>query len=480
VRKRNNGRAGWMKSQKPVTGWRHGGLAPLFASAAFVCMTCHPQGARAEAVNDALAQAYLFSPTLKSARYTLDATNEQRPQALAGWLPTVTVAGSISQNNPTQPSFLGPTSRYNDLSETPTITQPITQGGGEFAKLRAAEHTIKAARATLLSNEQSVLSTAVTAYLDVMTDRAIVNAELKNVAALQEMLNVVQRQVQAGDRTITDQTLATQRVSDAQATLTTSRTSLFQAEARYEESMGVRPPQTLPLPPPLTMLPPRLEDVRTLALTVNPTVLSSIYTALAARDNVDQALASLLPSLSIVASDQRSKYNYPGEFKVANGYYGSSTVELQVTVPLYQGGAEYATVRQAKKNALASAFTRDAAKLDAVSTAEQAWQDRAGATENVKEYERSVSLANKLVEEYQREVAAGEITVFEALDGLQTEITEEVNLHTAERERALAEYTLLAAVGGLTARTLHLNVPYYDSIGDYKRTKWRIWGLGID
>ena len=227
------------------------------------------------------------------------------------------------------------------------------------------------------------------------------------------------------------------------------------------------------------MLPPRLEDVRSLAVTVNPTVLSSVYTALAARASVDQAIASLLPSLAIVASDQRSKYDYPGEFKVANGYYGSGSLELQVTVPLYQGGAEYATVRQAKKNALASAFSRDAARLDAVSTAEQAWQDRVGSIASVKEYQQSVSLANKLVDQYQREVAAGEITVFEALDGLTTKITEQVNLYSAERERALAEYTLLAAVGGLTARTLNLNVPYYDPIGDYKRTRWRIWGLGI-
>jgi outer membrane protein len=439
-----------------------------------------PVRAGAQAMNDALAQSYRFSPTLKSARYTLDATNEQRPQALSSWLPTVTVTPSIAKEHPYQPSFLGPTTHYNQYGVDATFNQPITEGGGEFAKLRAAENTIKAARANLLATEESVLTTAATAYADVLSGRAIVQAQVDNVAALRGMLNTVQRQVEAGDRTVTDETLARVRVSDAEATLTGSRTTELQAEARYEAAMGQPPGPTLLMPDPLSMLPTRLDDARTLATTVNPTVVSAVHTALAARDNIDQAIAALLPSLSFVASDQRNKQNYPATFKLANGYYGSSQIELQLTVPLYQGGSEYSLVRQAKKTAIARDYDRQAAELDAVSSTVQAWRDREGAILSVKQYEQAFKLSQALVAQYQREVAAGEITVFEALDGLTTEVSEQVSLISAQRDRLLADYTLLGAVGGLTARTLNLNVEYYDPIGDYKRTKWRIWGLGID
>jgi hypothetical protein len=51
---------------------------------------------------------------------------------------------------------------------------------------------------------------------------------------------------------------------------------------------------------------------------------------------------------------------------------------------------------------------------------------------------------------------------------------------TVVRNRTLADYALLFASGGLTARSLELDVPYYDPLGDYSRTKWRIWGLGIE
>jgi outer membrane protein len=427
-----------------------------------------------------LGAAYLFSPTLKSARYTLDATNEQRPQALAGWLPTVTLTGTAYPTQTSQPAILGPNSRYNQLMNTTSVTWPITQGGGEYAKLRGADHTILAARATLLSTEQTVLFNAVTAYADVLTDRAIVKAESENLAALRQMLETVTRQVQAGERTVPEQTLARLRVSDAEATLIDGRSQVMQAESRYRQASGTAPGPGLAAPDPLAMLPPTLPDASRLALSENPTVKASIFTALSARDSVDQALAVLLPSLSFVVSDERYKQNWARDAKYLNGYYSSTYFGLQLTVPLYQGGAEYAGVRIAKKNALARQKDREQSDVDAVASTEQAWSQRQDAIEQVRQYQDEMRLAERLVGEYRQEVAAGEITVFEALDGYSSKLTAEVSFYSAVRNRILADYSLLVAVGGLTARTLALDVPYYDPAGDYQRTKWRIWGLGVE
>lgn len=427
-----------------------------------------------------LAAAYLFSPALRSARYTLDATNEQRPQALANWLPTVTLNATAYGNSTTQPSQVGQPTRYAQLSNTALLTLPITQGGGEYARLRGAEHTILAGRATLLSAEQTVLYTAVTAYADVFTQRAIVRAEIEDLDELREMLKVVVRQVQAGDRTLPEQTLMLVRVSDQEATLIDQRGQLAQAEARYKASTGAEPARGLADPAPLAMLPPTLDDSRQLALSGNPTVQANALTALAAKDAIDVSIAALLPTLSVVVSDERYKQNWPNGSKYLNGSYSNTFFGLQLAVPLYQGGSEYAAVRIAKKTALALAETRDASKLDAVSSTEQQWVQREAAASKVRQYEDEVKLADQLVDQYRREVAAGEITVFEALDGYSSRLSAEVALRGAAHDRVLADYGLLLTLGGLTARTLELDVRYYDPAGDYQRTKWRIWGLGVE
>jgi outer membrane protein len=437
-----------------------------------------PAVSGAQTIRDALASAYAFNPALKSVLATLNATNEQRPQALSGWLPTVTINTGASQVSLDQPSIVGPTDRYNAVGETISITQPILKGiTGQYSQLRAADDSIKAARANLLATEESVLTTAATAYVDVWTNQRIVTAEEQNVRAIRQMLNVVRQQVAAGDRTIPDQTLTELQLANADATLTTARAALDQSRSAYEQAIGQHAPAFPTAPRPLAIIPARLQDVRKLARTLNPTVVTSVYAARTARDNVDQAIAALLPSLSLVASFQRAQETYRQPYAPLSGYYGTSQIELMLSIPLYQGGYEYATVRQARKTAQAREFDSETAKLNAVSQAEQAWSQREEAIANVKKYRQAIHIAAELVTQYGREVTAGETTAFEALNGLTSQVSTEVQLFSAERDRILADYALLADIGRLTATELKLNVPYMNPVGDYDETKWKIFGL---
>ena len=65
------------------------GLAALLAAA--------PAGA--QTLQEALAQAYNNNPTLLAARAQLRAVDENVPQALAGWRPTVLVTGSYGHTD---------------------------------------------------------------------------------------------------------------------------------------------------------------------------------------------------------------------------------------------------------------------------------------------------------------------------------------------------------------------------------------------
>jgi outer membrane protein len=450
-------------------------LRLLLAAAALFATAGSP--VHAQTMTDTLSRAYLFSPDLKAARYALDAVNEDRPRALSGWLPTVTVAGGPSRTLTTA-AGTSPL-RTNTASGQVVLTVPVTSGGGEYAALRQAEHAIRAQRALLLSTEQVVLGEAAQAHLDVWLAARVVGFWLDNVAALRQATNSIEREMRAGDRTLVDLTLSRVRAATAEASLAQSRGSLEQARLSYRQYVGA-PPGQPDLPPVLSVLPPDQAAAQALAAEQGPSVVAARFQARAARDNVDVQLAKLLPALSLQAVAQQGltdTQEYPSYLK---GKFTSRSLTLQLTVPLYQGGAEYASVRQAAKTARQNEETLRSAREAAVAAAGRAWQQRAATEDARKAYATGVRENRKLVDEYQVQLDAGQLTVLEILDGYQSLVTAQIAAATAEHDRILADFAVLNAMGGMTARTLALPVPYYDPDGDYRRSKWRIFGLATD
>ncbi len=439
------------------------------------------RGTRAAEVSmpEALGAAYLFSPELRSARQGLNVVNERRPQALANWAPTITLGGTAARtqtNSPADP--VSNAYRTGTLGLASNLTLPITRGGGEYAALRGAEHAIRAQRALLLATEQVILAQAAQAYMDVLLNQATVRFRRENLEVLKRTLGLIERQMRVGDRTAVDAGLAEARVANAQATLAQARGGLAVAKVAYRQAMG-QPPDRLAMPRPLTMLPPSLEQTRDLALSGSPDVVAAHFQLLAARSDAEVQLAALLPSVSLQVSDLRSRQRYVGYPFQPNGAVTGTTVGFVLTVPVFQGGAEYAVVRAARKTALQREEDLSLARLRAASGAATAWRQREAAEATRLGFDASLAANQRLSEQYRRQSEAGELTILEILNGYQDLVDAQVNKATADHDRILADFAVLNSVGGLTARTLNLAVPYYDPEGDYQRTRWRIFGLTV-
>jgi TolC family type I secretion outer membrane protein len=424
---------------------------------------------------EALGAAYLYNPALRSARRGLDIVNEKRPQALAGWTPQISITGIGSQSRTHIPTEAY---RTSNAGATTLFSLPITKGGGEYANLRQADHLIRAQRALLLATEQVVLGQAAQAYLDVVLAQAVVKYRTDNLAALKRALALILRQMALGDRTAVDAGLAEARTANAEALLAQARGLAEVALANYVLAIG-RPAGRLVPPAPLAMLPPTLEETVRLAEAFNPDVVAAQYQWMAARSDVEVQTAQLLPGLRLDVTDQRSTQQIRGFQVQPSGAVSGTSVELVLSVPLYQGGTEYAAVRIAKKTALQRADDLAVARVKAVAAATTAWKQReaaeatrAGFTATLAAYEKLASLNQRLSE-------AGQLTILEVLNALQDLVDAQINKANAEHDRILADYSVLNSLGGLTARTLALAVPYYDPEGDYRRTKWRIFGLSI-
>ena len=264
-------------------------------------------GASAQTLTEALSYAYNNNPQLLAQRALLRATDEQVPQALSGWRPTVNFTGSggfergaLSQNN--GPAvFSNFVQRELDLK----VTQPVYNGGRTEAQTRQAINTVEAARAQTLATETTVFQAVCQAFLDVVRDQTLVEVNRNNEAVLKKQLDATRDRFKVGEVTRTDVAQAESSYSQAVATRIASEGQLEVSRAAYTRSVG-HPPGRLVMPKERPALPATRDEALNIAATDNFNVIAANFTELAAKDNVDAVRGQLLPQVSIVGDLNRT------------------------------------------------------------------------------------------------------------------------------------------------------------------------------
>ena len=149
--------------------------------------------AGAQTLEETLALAYNSNPTLQAERARLRATDEQRVQAGAARLPTVSASASIArQHVESESTFIIDGQRLSSNSEsdaTPknysvSAEQAIYQGGQISGAIDQATALVMAGRESLRQTEQTVLVDAVTAFMDVRRDARVVEIRRNNAEVL--------------------------------------------------------------------------------------------------------------------------------------------------------------------------------------------------------------------------------------------------------------------------------------------------------
>ncbi len=195
-------------SRLSETVWRGSLAVGAAACAAFFSFA-----ANAQSLESALVQSYQSNPQLNSQRAAVRVVDEGVPQALAGYRPKVTATGTIGEQYARSRTKLTTpgANPYLDLSGifTPsaygvTTTQTLFNGFQTANRTRQAESQVMAARETLRTSEQTVLLSAVTAYMNLLRDTAILDLQKRNVEVLQEQLRQIRDRFNVGEVTRTD------------------------------------------------------------------------------------------------------------------------------------------------------------------------------------------------------------------------------------------------------------------------------------
>ena len=449
--------------------------------------------ARAETLREALAAAYLSNPDLLAARAQQRSVDEQVPQAISNWMPTGTYTNqkfnskSLSQTVRGSDQELINDNEFAGSNDSRSFRGDIDffRGFRNVYEYNSAQAQVKAGRANLADTEQQVLLSAVTAYMDALRDEATLRLNENNVKVLTRQLEATQDRFSVGEVTRTDVAQAEAALSAAVSQRIQAEATLATSRATYRQVIG-KMPGTLDDAPPLPPLPASEEGATEIALAENPIIRAARLNERAAQYDVTVAKGAILPTISGFV--QRSKGNSPtqvfdpqlNEFVGGANRFKQTQYGVTLTVPLYQGGSEYAAVRQQKQVRSQRMQQIASAERQVLRDVNVAWENYRAAQANI-EATRSQVRANEIaLEGVRQESQVGARTVLDVLDAEQTLLDSRVNLVSAQRDEYVRGFEMLQAIGRLNAVALDLPVEIYDPEGYYKDVKWQLvgWGTG--
>ena len=434
--------------------------------------------AQPRTLQEALAAAYSNNPTLQAARAQLRSVDEGVPQALAGWRPTVTLSGaagyavgSLRLNSRTN----GATDSRNDrdvFQAAATATQPLFRGGQTRASTNQADNRVYAQRGRLMATEQQVFTDTVNAYVNVIQTQQVLQLNINNEQVLARQLQATNDRFRVGEITRTDVAQAEAALAGARATRQTSEGNLQTARATYRREVGELPTQLVE-PQPLALPIKSSAEASQLAAQNNPNVVAALFDDSASKDAVDVAFSQLLPQVSA----QTQAFRNDNTATAGQRTIGAQVL-LNASVPLYQGGAEYSRVRQARQTEQQSRRTVDDVRRQAVQQAAQQWETLVAARATIDSTRAQIRANQVALEGVQREAIVGSRTTLDVLNAEQTLLNSRVTLVQNLANLITASYSVAAAIGRLDARDLGLNVPLYDETAYYNAVRDRLFGTG--
>jgi len=397
--------------------------------------------------------------------------DENVSQALAGYRPkiTATVTGgeqTLSTTTRAQPVPPNTSPTYSTLSgyNSPvsvggTISQTLFNGFQTANKTRQAESQVLAARATLKNTEQTVLLNAATAYMNLLRDSAILDLQRRNVEVLQEQLRQTRDRFNVGEVTRTDVAQSESRLAAGRSQVLTAEANYKASVATYRQVIGVNPGHLAAGTPVDRFSPNNLNGALNLAIGTHPSVTLAEFNVDVAIEAVKVAEGALYPTLSVQGSYQKNWLSTQS-LSVMDAY--SASILGTLSVPIYQGGAEYSLIRQAKETLGQKRLDLDTSRDQVRQTVVQSWGQLEAAKANIEATQAQVQAAEIALNGVREEARVGQRTTLDVLNAQQELVNARVSLVTAQRDRVVASYTLLAAVGRLTPEVLGLRVPIYE------------------
>lgn len=434
-----------------------------------------PHNAQAESLRDALGAAYRYNPAIDAERARLRGTDEEVARAMSGYRPIVTgeasaarTYSSVNRGGAKSSSITYPKG-YNV-----SLVQNLFNGFGTTNAIRESEAFVRASREILRSVEHQILLDAVTAYMDVIRDQAIVRLRENNVNVLARELKAVQDRFAVGEVTRTDVAQAQARRALAVSDLDLAKANLKVSRATYERVVGHAPNNLKEPSPNAPGLPKSLEAAIAAAVQENPNNIRALYQEQATRATVDRIRAELLPQVNVSVGYERT-YDTGGGVNFTEG----SSVVGSVSVPIYEGGEVRARIRQAKHLHVAALQEIEQFRTETQAIVTSSWSRMEAARAQRESDQIQVDANRTALAGVREEEKVGQRTLLDVLNAELELLNAEVELVTTRRDLVVESYGVVAAIGRLDALTTGVSSEIYDPEVNYRDVRREWWSTSI-
>lgn len=431
--------------------------------------------ARAETLNQALASAYQYNPRLDAERARLRATDEEVTRARSGFRPNITAGADINYQYQRTRSPLGTIEEETrPRGYSIDAVQPIFSGFRVINAVNESEANVRAGRETLRGVEQSVLLEAVTAFMDVVRDQAIVRLRENNVNVLSRELRATEDRFGVGEVTRTDVAQAQARRAGAVSALDLAKANLQTSRASYERVIGHAPNNLVEPTGYERALPRSIQEAVEIGTHENPVVVGALYLEQAARFGVDRIRGELLPTVQLEAS-------YTDRFGTSPTIRENEIAQVtgRVSVPIYEGGEVYARVRQQKHIHVSRLQEIEQARSEAEAEVVSAWSMLLAARAQIESDQSQVDANSTALTGVREEERVGQRTLLDVLNAEVELLNSQVQLVSTRRNLVVASYAVLSALGRLDAINLGFTSIAYDAEAHYHEVRRKPWGTSI-
>ncbi len=413
-----------------------------------------------------LAYVYENDPKLSAEREDLKTLDERVAIAYSGFRPNASASIDYGRRR-SETNDSGFT--YGDTrTRSVNAEQPIFNGFGTLAEFRAAKQRVAAGRAQLWLTEEQVMLDAIAAYLDLAEKQQLLDLNRQNVENIRKQRDGAEKRFKAGDGTRTDIAQAESRLAEAESGLARVQGEWAIAGAAFERATGLAS-ETLHYPAMPANLPDSLPTAKEQALNA-PELLIAMRELRASKYDINARKSSLWPSLSL----RGSMGDELGTTSAGSSKVREDRLTLNLRIPLYQGGAEYARVREAKTihNRLEQEKMDTARSV--IERTETQWHGYHASRQVIETSNRAAVAAEEALKGITTEHQEGVRIFQDVLDAQNELLAQQVTEIQAQKNVRLEAYRLLATLGKLTAQELALGVEIYEPTEYYddNATRW--------
>ncbi len=396
----------------------------------------------AENILDIYNEALENDPTFKAAEYSYLADKQIVVQGRASLLPSITLSGSTNWNEYYQNDVLQ--QDYNSFSKSARVSQPLFRLDTWFNFKRSKS-----------------LTDAAELYFGVLRTIDNLNAAISEEKAIKKQLDQAQQRYEVGLSAITGVQEAQLAYDLSRATRINNEGNLFSAREALNALIGREIFSLDELGEDLAISSPypnSKEEWVKLALENNYQLKAAYLRKNAAKSNARGAASDRLPKIDIVGSGSESEtnqFNYEGFSINGQGIpvpavTGRRNYSIQLSMPIFQGGAVYSKRKQAYAQYNEADENTLFTERRIIQEVRSQFSNVVTLVANVTAQQQAVISASSALEATQVGYKVGTRNVVDLLQAEKNLYSAEKNLANAKYDYILANLRLALAAGTIS------------------------------